>query len=542
MYLHGLKQVLVVAGLALLKTGAATNDCDKLTFAHILPAHAKIERAELVEAGSTYGEGSENLGYPVQPTNLPGLCAVTVRVTTSPTSKYRLGLFLPAEWNGKFLAVGNGGFAGGINWLDMGAGVQYGFAVVSTDTGHNSETTEVSWALGNAESKADWGWRAVHGSVELGKLLTRTYYGSPIAYSYYSGCSTGGRQGLKEVQEFPGSFDGVLVGAPAWYTSHLNNWVTKMASYNWPAEDDKHIGWELLPAIAAEVVKQCDGIDGVKDGIISLPEHCAVDFEALLCDRRGANQSACLTAAQSETLKRVYGDWTTSDGEFLYKGLTPGSEGQMYAVLNYSEASPYGIGYSRYFLLDNATFALSDFNDSLVALADRLDPGNSTADNYNLTAFRDGGGKMIMYHGMADGLVPLKGSNLYYDRVVETMGGNETATQEFFRYFMVPGMQHCFTTRVDAPWAFGAPSQAGILGNDTWSVPGHQDARHDIMLALMDWVEKGSPVNSVVATTWKDQKEVASGVLKQRPICPYPQMARQDGRGELNAAESWSCG
>jgi feruloyl esterase len=373
---------------------------------------------------------------------------VTIAVTTSAVSKYRLGLFLPAEWNNRFLVVGNGGFSGGINWIDMGAGVQYGFAVVSTDTGHNSVSTNGSWALNNAESKADWGWRAIHGSVTLGKLLTQTYYGRPIAYSYYSGCSTGGRQGLKEMQEFPDSFDGVLVGAPAWYTSHLNTWVTKVASYNWPADEDKHIDWHLLTPLAADIIKQCDDIDGVADGIISLPELCTVDFDALSCEKPGANQSACLTAAQSQTLKNVYGDWKTSTGEFLYTGLTPSSERQMPTVLNYSEASPYGIGYARYFLLNNASFSLADFNDSLVLLAEQLDPGNATADNYNLTAFRERGGKMAMYHGIADGLVPMKGSNLYYDRVVDNMGGNVTATQEFFRYFMVPGMQHCLTTVV----------------------------------------------------------------------------------------------
>ncbi|KAI0460085.1 putative ferulic acid Esterase/Feruloyl esterase [Xylaria acuta] len=542
---------LKVIGLAILVATAAssTHDprqsadgCGALALAQVLPANAKIERVEALEAGSTYGDGPDDLAYPTQPTNLPALCAVTVAVASSATSSYRLGVFLPAEWNNRFLAVGNGGFGGGINWIDMGAGVQYGFAVVSTDTGHSSVASNGSWALDDPEARTDWGWRAMHGSVVLGKLLTQAYYGRPIAYSYYSGCSTGGRQGLRETQAYPGSFDGVLVGSAAWYTSHLNTWVTQVASYNWPAEDEKHIDWRLLTPVADEVVRQCDDVDGVTDGIISLPGLCNVDFGALSCERPGANQSACLTAAQAQTLKNVYGDWRTSAGELLYTGLSPGSERQMYTVLNYSEASPYGIGYARYFLLDNASFALADFNDSLVSLAERLDPGNATADSYDLAAFRDRGGKMVMYHGAADGLVPMQGSNLYYDRVVDKMGGNVTATQEFFRYFMVPGMQHCLATVVDAPWAFGAASQASILGNDTWSVPGFKDAQHDILLALMDWVEKNVTVNQVVATTWNKPTNVSSGLLKQRPLCPYPQMARWDGDGDLNDAKSWSCG
>lgn len=456
MYPHSVGQLSAI-GLGVLVATAASSTydrrqsnvgCSELTFAQVLPANVQIERVEALEAGSTYGGGLADLAYPIQPTNLPALCAVTVAVASSATSVYRVGLFLPEEWNNRFLATGNGGFGGGINWLDMGAGVQYGFAVVSTDTGHSSLVSNLSWALDNPESRNDWGWRAIHGSVVLGKLLTQAYYGRPMTYSYYSGCSTGGRQGLKEMQGFPDSFDGVLVGSSAWYTSHLNNWVTKVASYNWPAEDEKHIDWKLLPPIGGEIIKQCDDIDGVADGIISLPGLCNVDFGALLCSAPGANQSACLTSAQAQTLKNVYGDWNTSTGEFIYTGLSPSSELQMWTVLNYSNASPYGIGYAQNFLLNNASFALADFNDSLVSLADELDPGNSTAKNYNLTAFRDRGGKMIMYHGAADGLVPMPGSNLYYDRVVDTMGGNVTATQEFFRYFMVPGMQHCWTTAV----------------------------------------------------------------------------------------------
>ncbi|KAI1359145.1 putative ferulic acid Esterase/Feruloyl esterase [Xylaria arbuscula] len=550
MRLYGLGRILITRlGLLVIAVASSTQDrrqnsasCDVSKLTQVLPDNAKIERLEALEAGSTYGEGTANLAYPIQPTNLPALCAVTIAVASSATSSYRIGLFLPAEWNNRFLVVGNGGFGGGINWIDMGAGVQYGSAVVSTDTGHSSVVTDGSWAFDNPEGRTDWGWRSIHGSVVLGKLLVQAYYDRPIAYSYYSGCSTGGRQGLKEMQMFPSSFDGVLVGAAAWYTSHLNNWATQVASYNWPADDDKHIDWHLLPAIADEIVKQCDGIDGVVDNVISLPGQCNVNFDALSCERSGANQSACITASQTQTLKNVYSDWRTPAGELLYKGLIPGSEDQMYLVLNYSEASPYGIGYARYFVLNNESFSLADFNDTLVSLADKINPGNATADNYNLTSFRDRGGKMLMYHGQADGLVPLQGSTLYYDRVVEKMGGNLTATQDFFRYFMVPGMQHCWASPVDAPWAFGAPSQASMLGNDTWSVPGFKDAQHDILLALMDWVEKNITTDQIVATTWNKQKDASSGILRQRPLCPYPQMARWDGDGDSNEAASWTCG
>ncbi|KAI0021685.1 Tannase/feruloyl esterase [Xylariomycetidae sp. FL0641] len=523
--------------------------CQASTFAGALPANARLERVDAVPAGGTYGEGADDLNYPVPPTDLPELCAVTVAVASSPTSAFRFGLFLPAPaaaWNARFLAVGNGGFGGGVNWPDMGAGARLGFAAASTDTGHRSAGGDLAWALRAPEARADWGWRAVHGSVALAKALTAAYYGRPPAYAYYSGCSTGGRQGLKELQLSPASFDGVLVGAPAWYTSHLNPWVAAAATFNWPADAPGHIGADRFAGLADAVAAQCDALDGVADGIVSLPARCAVDYGALECEANASSSAAaaaCLTGAQLETMRKVYGDWRTDGGEFLYPGLLPGSEAMWDAVLNYSDASPYGIGYARYFLYDDAGFGLGDFNASAAARADATDPGNATAGAYDLTAFRDRGGRLVLYHGAADGLVPTKGSELYWERAVAaTEGGDAAAARRWFRYFAVPGMQHCALTACGAPWAFGGASQAAALGPAARPVPGLADARHDVLLALVDWVERGVPVDSVVASTWNTPDDPASGLLRQRPICPHPQMARWDGEGDVDDAASWSCG
>lgn len=524
--------------------------CDESTFANVLPTAAKVERVEYISAGSTFGEPLTDLMYPIPPTNLPELCAVIISVASSPVSAYRFGMFLPAEWNGRFLTVGNGGFGGGINWLDMGAGVRYGFAVVSTDTGHNSTTGDTRWALNQPEMRNDWGYRALHGTVGLSKTLIATYYAKPIGHSYYSGCSTGGRQGLKEVQISPDSFDGVLVGAPAWYTNHLNTWACKIATYNWPANEPKHIRWEALPPISEEVVRQCDGNDGVSDGIISAPEQCNINWDGLRCNN-GSNAAAsdfsnsenCMSDAQITTLQHVYDGYTLdSDGQQVMPGFLPGSETQLYTMLNYSDASPYGVGYVQNFVLNDPLFEAAHYNDSILQLAEALDPGNSTADDYNLTSFRDRGGKMLMYHGAADGLVPTTAASLYYDRAVQaTSGGNVTAARDFFRRLEIPGMQHCLSTRVDAPWALGGASQAAALGNDTYSVPGYADAQHDVLLALVNWVENGVPIDQVIATTWHTPTDPSSGVLRQRPICAYPDTARWDGTGHVDDAGSWSC-
>jgi feruloyl esterase len=451
--------VMVSSATLLLALGLGVNHaladkpCSSFTFAAVLPDNATIGQVEQVSAGGTYGDGFLDLNYPIQPTGLPELCAVTILVNTSSTTFYRFGLFLPTEWNHRFLAVGNGGFGGGINWLDMGGGVGYGFAVVSTDTGHNSLSGDVSWALDSPEKKTDWAWRSIDGTVTLGKRLVEEYYRKKIAYSYYNGCSTGGRQGLKQVQISPDSFDGVIVGSSAWYTSHLNPWVTKVGTYNLPFNASNHIDAGLFPVMASEAINQCDALDGVEDGIISVPNQCTPDYTTLSCSNPGANSSACLTDAQIQTAKNVYADYRSSSGELIHPSLSPGCEQQWSIVLNQTDTSPYGINYIRDFLYDDPSWDWTSYNDSVVDDAIRLNPGNATADDFDLSKFKRLGGKMIIYHGLADGLVPPKGSELYYNRVAEKMArGNVTEIQDFFRYFEVPGMGHCWSTSVDAPW------------------------------------------------------------------------------------------
>lgn len=511
--------------------------CQESTFESILGENEEIESVEVVEKGDEYGEGEDNVGYPKNPTDLPELCAVIIAVESSSISSFRFGLFLPTEWSSNFLTVGNGGFAGGINWLDMAPGTHHGFATASTDTGHNSNATDLSWALGNEETRKDWGWRAVHGTVDLSKKLVEAYYGEDLGHSYYAGCSTGGRQGLRELQSFPESFDGAIIGAPAWNPPLLNSFVTKTGIYNLPNDDEHHIPEDLLEVIHEEVLKQCDGVDGVDDGIISAPDLCEVDLEPLSCDREGINKSRCFTDPQLDTVRKIYDDLYVDD-KFVWSGYIPGSELQWSSVITNDDPSAFGVGFQRYFVNDDPDWSWRSFNNSVFSYAASKDPGESRADGYDLSEFRDRGGKVLMYHGAADGLVPTKGSNVYYDRVSDTMGGPLT---DFFRYFQVPGMQHCWETAVDAPWYFAAPFQGSVLGNDTWSVPGFRDAEHDILLALVDWVEEGKAVESVVATTWTVSNDSDTGVLRQRPLCPYPEKAIYHGEGDADDASSWHC-
>lgn len=527
-------------GLALQQAPlVASLSCSIKTFEHVLPASANIVSAELVANGQAYGEGAANVAYPISPTRLPELCAVIVNVSSSDISNYRFGLFLPTEWNSRFLAVGNGGFSGGINWLDMGAGVRYGHAVVSTDTGHNSTSGDITWALYNEERKKDFGYRAMHGSVQLGKAITQSYYGKNISYSYYSGASTGGRQGLKEAMVSPNSFDGLLIGAPAWYTSHLQTWTTKVAWYNLPVSDSKRVNASFFSVIANEVIRQCDEVDGVKDGIVSHPDRCNFTLTPLLCSTPGVGQSACLTAEQATTVRNVYADFY-AEGKFAFPGMELSSEPQWSVLLGGTAPSPLGDGYIKNFLFDDASWHWAQWNDSIVWRADAADPGNCTADDYDLTALKDRGGKILMYHGISDALIPQRSSNVFYERVAKTMGGVESL-QNWFRYFIVPGLQHVTGTVVNAPWYFSGPNSQGSLGTATYSTPGFEDARHDTLLALMRWVENGTAVDEIIATTWTKTTDPRSGVLRQRPLCPFPKRQTYKGSGDSNLPESFLC-
>ena len=347
--------------------------CRADTFSDILPASAHIETIALVANGSSYGESpAQNPAYPVSPTNLPELCALTVNVTTSPSSFFRFGLFLPTQaWNSRFLAVGNGGFAGGVNWLDMGGGVRYGFAVMSTDTGHNSTSGDVRWALRQEEKQKDFGWRAMHQAVEMSKMLVSAYYSQAPRKSYYSGCSTGGRQGLKEVQVDATSFDGVLVGAPAWWSTNLATWTTKVYTHNSAkGAAGRYLSARDIAFLGQEVMRQCDGVDGVADGIVSASERCQFDFGKILCGSRdgGVDKEGCLTSEQVAAAKAVYADYVV-DGKFLFPGLSLGSEDLWSVLLGQAGPDPRGQEYVKMFLLNNATWE----GDQLASIRHLLD-------------------------------------------------------------------------------------------------------------------------------------------------------------------------
>ncbi|KAJ5380213.1 ferulic acid Esterase/Feruloyl esterase [Penicillium cataractarum] len=423
--------------------GLATSrlSCSKEVFSGYLSSsshpNARVLQAYHIAEGDTFEVPASDIAYPQSPTNLPELCVVQINVSSNPESAFSFGIFLPVQWNDRFLAVGNGGFAGGINWVDMAVGTRYGFASMSTDTGHNSTSTDGSWAYYSPEKVTDWGYRAMHGSVVLAKELIEAFYGQKLKYNYYSGCSTGGRQGLRSVELYPDDFDGVIAGSPAWWTSHLQPWTVKAGTYN--ALPLSQIPESMFTVIGDEIIKQCDPQDGLVDRIVSAPQQCALNLEALLC--RKESQTDCLSPQQLNTLRRIYSDYVDVNQTFVFPHLLPGSESQWDVLINNGTANPLGTHYVEYFLGLGKQWTQEQFDYSIVQLADQLDPGNATAKDFDISPFQKKGGKLLMYHGMSDGLIPTDSSLYYYNQITNVLMSRGIDLDGFYRFFYVPGMQ-----------------------------------------------------------------------------------------------------
>lgn len=309
-----------------------------------------------------------------------------------------------------------------------------------TDNGHNSIQSDLSWAT--PATLLDWGYRAMHGSVQIGKLVTKVYYGQNITRSYYSSCSTGGRQGLKEIQVSPDSFDGALIGAPAWDTKYLMPWITKIAFDVLNVSVTDQLTIPNMTFLRSQILAQCDGIDGHNDNIVSWPEQCQVNFTQMQCSST-VRPPNCLTPVQIATAKKIYGDYVTSNGTFIHNGFEISSESQWLVYLAGTSPTVFDADYERYWLYNDPSYQTKMYNDSTAYLSINKNPGQATADQYKITDFKNRGGKIMMYHGMSDGLVPTKSSMYYYNQTAKAMP--ETPLQDFFRYFQVPGMQVSLT-------------------------------------------------------------------------------------------------
>jgi feruloyl esterase len=411
---------------------------------------------------------------------------------------------------------------------------------MSTDTGHNSTTADGKWAYQHPEKVENWGHLAMHGSTVMGKSLTAAYYARNVSHSYYSGCSTGGRQGLKEA-EFYGSYDGIVAGAPAWWTAHMQPWTARVALYNLPTTANYHISAPLFSTINKEVIKQCDPQDGLVDGLISDPKGCNFRIEAILCGANAtANSTNCITGPQIDTFNNIFTDYIGENNTVLFPTFYLGSEG-LPILINSNPPNALGTDYVKYFLGKGPNWDFRDYNDDIVALSDSINPGNATV-GFDLSAFHKRGGKIISYHGMSDMLIPTSSTPYYYNHVARTLAPKGIDVDEFFKFFLVPGMGHCSQSLPGgpAPWYFAGPNQQPVLGKGIYSTPGFEDKKHDVLMAMMAWVEKGEVPEFVIGTQYANET-LHTKVTRQRPLCMYPKQAKYTGEGDVNNAANWKC-
>jgi feruloyl esterase len=467
--------------------------------------------------------------------DLPAFCRVVGVIRPTPDSEIGFELWLPElnRWNGRYFQVGNGGFAGLINYGGLVPGLRDGFAVASTDDGHNG--SDAKWALGHPEKVIDFGHRAVHLTSTVAKQIISNYYSRPLSHSYFSGCSDGGRESLMEAQRYPNDFDGWVVGAPA------NDWTGVMTYFLNLAQIGASITEPLTPsqlgALNKAALAQCDAADGIADGVIDNPLQCHIEPRELQC--KGTPDGKCLSASQVETVARAYSD---APGGKAHASLTPG-----FRVAVGDEAAQWPAwvgpkGGSQFFSENfwpfmvyhdpNVDFRKLDLWKAATDARSRTGPMLNAVDP-DLSAVRAAGKKIIQYHGWADGVIPAQYSIGYYEAVEKYLRSDN---RDFYRLFLAPGMEHC--AGGPGPNAFGTPFDPLYgAGYD----PSRQFKPEDhVLAALVRWVEDGVAPDRLVATKYQDD-DAAKPVIRTRPLCVYPKVARWTGKGSSDDAKNFIC-
>ncbi|KAK0664813.1 putative feruloyl esterase B-1 [Lasiodiplodia hormozganensis] len=483
--------------------------CLELKDKHLQEGDVIITGAAFVDALTLNVSGTLN-AHP--------FCRVASQLAYGSDDTLNFEVWLPGDagYNGRYLAVGNGGMAGTIDNATMVEYLNEGFAVAGGDSGHlASENNDGDGAPGtylpylhDRDQVLAW----IHNSIALfttpAREFIKTYYAREAEYSYYYGCSTGGAQGFALSQLHPDLFDGIYAGCPGFWYSHL------ALSFLWNGQrtkGDAYLSQGLLDTVTSAVLDQCDGLDGVVDRLVENPLACNFSIDTLACDKMISNSSECLSAAQLAAAKAIYaGPKDIRNGSAVYPGFSVGSESEWEQGQEGSLAEAFSVPILQNLVYDNLTYDPDTFDwgsdvDDVNNKAGVLIDETST----DLRAFREAGGKMLVSQGWAD---PYNAATLpieYLQRLQGFFGGD---VSDFFNLFMVPGGGHCG----------GASSYP--------SVP----AKHRVIAALQAWVELGIKPESVLSETPED------GSGRTRQLCPWPQTAHYVA-GDENAATSYIC-
>ncbi len=454
------------------------------------------------------------------------ICRVRATLTPTSSSEIRIEVWLPpvAQWNGKFIGAGNGGYAGTFTspYVFMRGAVAKGYAAAGTDTGHQADPTAgeegADWAMGQPEKLKDYAYRANHVNALAAKALIQAYYGRAQRYSVFEGCSDGGREALAVAARFPEDYDGIIAGAPA------TPWTKLMAQFAWNARatgasEEAGIPAGKLKVLQDAVMKKCDALDGVKDGLLEDPRRCKFDPAAVQC-KAGADGEDCLTSAQVATARKIYQGPKDSAGKSLGPGFPPGAEAvqwNQWITGPTAEQRFFSTEYFRYIVFGQPDWSLEqmDFDKDLATAREKTaDVLDSSPD---LSPYIKRGGKLIIYHGWDDSAISPLNSIDFYQQIRARVG---PAADNSVRLYMVPGLAHC----LGGP----GPNQFDMLGQ------------------LTGWIETRKVPQDILATKYADDYAMFFGLppgepVRTRPLCPYPKTAHWTGKGSSDKAENFVC-
>lgn len=412
----------------------------------------------------------------------------------------------------------------GVKYEDIAYGVEHGFASMGTNNGHNG-TTGVAF-YHNPDILQDYAYMSLHTGARSGKELVKEFYYKPAFRSYYIGCSLGGRMGVKAAEQFPDDFEGIVAGCPAVDFNHLQGQRAMFYPITGPVGSKDYISHDLWKGlIHDEVLRQCDLIDGVKDGIIEVANRCHFVPEALLC-RPFSKPNTCLNWNQVQQLKKIYAPYTFPNGTLIYPRMNPGNE--IFAVQKLLAGAPfsYSQDWFRYVVLNDPTWDAINYNSTLAALADEQNPFNIRTWPDSLPGFKARGGKMISYHGGQDNQITAFNTERFWDRMVS----NNRDLHDYFRFFRISGMYHC--NQGPGAWVLGQGGGAPSTG-----IP--FDPEHNVLAAIVAWVEHGKAPDTITGTKFVNDT-VQLGVDFRRKHCLYPKSQTFIG-GNHKEPSSWRC-
>ncbi|KAK4634994.1 putative feruloyl esterase B-2 [Fulvia fulva] len=458
------------------------------------------------------------------------LCRVVLTVTTSPESEVYMEVWLPdgdSTWNGRTMSTDNSGVNGCVAFDDMQYVTGMGFAAIGDNGGHNSSSFDGSWFQGSNELILDWAGRARHASVVAGKAVVNQFYDEEAAYSYYIGCSAGGWQGMKSAQAYPEDFDGIIAGSSATDFNHLQAWSGRFVQLTGTGTSDaRFLTQNDWVTVQSAILAQCDApIDGVDDGILEDPTICDFDYTVL------SNSTYGLTATQVDTVRKVFTELYDAEGNLLFPALLPGSQVDAFRLGQLSgSVQAISEDWYKYAVVNDSSWDALDMDQADYAEADQLDAYHGHVSGYDgdLSAFQSAGGKLLMYHGMADPLVSEGVAQRYYLKVAQTLGIGNSGMDEFLRLFRISGMAHCGVGGISGAgaWMFGQNEAAA-------------GASVNVIDVLQDWVERDSAPETLRGTKfWYDTESL--GIQFERDHCRFPYRTTYRS-GDYTQPSSWGC-